>query len=462
MKREKPRPGRPAMFDAIRRCWFPCLLAVYVCYALAFIVRTSTVVDGRRYFLLLDDAMISMTYAKNLAAGHGAVWWPGAEAVEGYSNPLWMLYMAAVHRLPLPPRLMSLPVQLTGMLLVIGTLFFVKAIAERLAADPSEDRRQTGPRDAAAGSGRPMLAPFLAVLLTAFYYPLNNWTLRGMEVGLLAFGVCLAVWAAMRCRKNQRCPWWLMPFLGLLTTVRMDAAVVGVVVLAWLVWNLPAHRRQTLIAGLAWLALFLVVQSLVRRAYYHDWLPNTYYLKLAGVPLGRRLVWGLYVLFHFLAGMGLWLVALVAWLAVAVRSRTVWLILALVAAQACYSIYVGGDAWEFAAAHNRYLCIVMPLWFIAVALGLAMVGVRLAAFQPNPMPRRTGLAVCVVGLLVLVQVNSYQFTGHCSTAQSAAHRAAARQRPALESAPPGSCAAQGNDPEGSHRRGLGGNPALLL
>ncbi len=85
------------MLQLIRRGWFPLFLIVYVLYAAAFIYRTSTVVRGERYFLLLDDAMISMTYARNLAHGAGAVWFPGGEYVQGYSNPLWMLLMAAVH-----------------------------------------------------------------------------------------------------------------------------------------------------------------------------------------------------------------------------------------------------------------------------------------------------------------------------------------------------------------------------
>ena len=54
--------------------------------------------------------------------------------MQGYSNPLWMLYMAAVHLLPLPPSLICLPIQLTGAALICGTLYFVKRIAEQLAA----------------------------------------------------------------------------------------------------------------------------------------------------------------------------------------------------------------------------------------------------------------------------------------------------------------------------------------
>src|SRR5207249_745853 len=69
-------------------------------YALLYIFRMSFLVDGVRYFTLADDQMISMRYAENLAHGHGLVWNAGGPRVEGYTNFLWMLYMAAFHLLP--------------------------------------------------------------------------------------------------------------------------------------------------------------------------------------------------------------------------------------------------------------------------------------------------------------------------------------------------------------------------
>ena len=286
-----------------RRKWFGWLLGAYVLYALGFILNSSVSVNGCRYFVLLDDAMISMTYARNLARGHGAVWYPGVEPVQGYSNPLWMLYMAAAHLLPLSPPVASLPIQLTGIALLGGTLFFVKGIAERLGAESQRGGR--GDREVSMPSRRPMFSPLLAVLLTAFYLPLNNWTLRGMEVGLLALGTSAAVWAAMNPPREQPYRWWLLPLLGLLTTIRMDAAVIGATLLAWLICTTPRRRWQTFLMGIAWLALFLIAQLLVQNLYYHDWLPNTYYLKLGGSLPGQRVLWGGYVLYRFVLGMGI-------------------------------------------------------------------------------------------------------------------------------------------------------------
>ena len=44
---------------------------------------------------LTYDAFISFRYARNLLEGHGLVWNPG-ERVEGYSNFLWVLELAAI------------------------------------------------------------------------------------------------------------------------------------------------------------------------------------------------------------------------------------------------------------------------------------------------------------------------------------------------------------------------------
>ena len=46
-------------------------------------------------WFLCDDAFISFRYARNLLEGHGLVFNPG-ERVEGYTNLLWVLELAAL------------------------------------------------------------------------------------------------------------------------------------------------------------------------------------------------------------------------------------------------------------------------------------------------------------------------------------------------------------------------------
>ncbi len=67
---------------------------LYVDWAVPFMLESSVVaIDGRRYFGLFDDAMISMRYAWNFSHGQGLVWNAG-ERIEGFTNLLWTLIMS--------------------------------------------------------------------------------------------------------------------------------------------------------------------------------------------------------------------------------------------------------------------------------------------------------------------------------------------------------------------------------
>ncbi len=55
---------------------FKVLLVLFLIYAGVYIYRSSFVIEGERYFVLNDDAMVSMRYAHNLARGKGLVQLP--------------------------------------------------------------------------------------------------------------------------------------------------------------------------------------------------------------------------------------------------------------------------------------------------------------------------------------------------------------------------------------------------
>src|SRR5215831_9974408 len=104
---------------------------VLVLLGAAYIARTSFALDDRRVFCLWDDAMISMTYARNLVEGHGLVWNPLGERVQGFSNLGVTLAMAAVHLFPLAPEHTSLAFQLLCLAGLVATLLGVARVAGR-------------------------------------------------------------------------------------------------------------------------------------------------------------------------------------------------------------------------------------------------------------------------------------------------------------------------------------------
>jgi arabinofuranosyltransferase len=330
---------------------FFAIIIGYVCYAALFIYRTSFVVEDTRYYCLFDDAMVSMRYAENLASGQGLVWNPGGEKVEGFTNPLWVLGMAVFHLFPISSPKISLCVQICGALLLLINLFFVRRIARLLCPEST-------------------FVLLAAVLLTAFYLPLNNWGLQGMEVSLLALLLSMAVLATLRAAASGKTSSRPYLILGLATLVRLDAAVLYLALWAFLLYANPAARRVNWRWGLLILAGFLIGQILLRYEYYGELLPNTYALKMTGFPLLLRLTRGLSVTWTFIYRSGVVLFLLpfsLLWLR---RSRWPLLLLWVFLAQLGYSIWVGGDAWETWGLTNRYVTAAMPLFFILLAASL--------------------------------------------------------------------------------------------
>ena len=324
-------------------------LTAFLAYAAIFIYRTSFIVDGERYFSLFDDAMVSMRYARNLVGGLGIVWNAG-ERVEGYTNPLWMLYMAIVHVLPMPAAKTSLVVQITAAIVLAINLVYVRRIALAVSGDR-----------AAVGWG--------AVLLTASYLPINFWSLQGMEVSVLVLVMSICTWHTIEGLRIGAIRRRVYVLLAIATLVRPDMVVAFGAFLSFLLIFDPANRRGHALWGGLLLMAAAAGQTLFRASYYGDVLPNTYYLKMTGVSLTVRVVRGVYVLLQFVWNANPLLFLLTGAVAVR-RDRRIWLLAWTLAGQIAYSVYVGGDAWEYWGGANRYISIAMPGFFVLCSYAL--------------------------------------------------------------------------------------------
>ncbi len=331
-----------------RMMWI-LLFAAYTAYAALFIARTIFYVNGVPYAALFDDMMISMTYARNLAQGHGLVWNPGGERVEGFSNPLWVGLMALFHLLPIAENWISLPVQISGGIFFIASLLVLRKVAQQVAP----------------GAARVAL---LAVFLTAFYYPLSNWSLLGLEVSLLLLVVNAAMWMALRTLESGRFSRALYLLMGVATLVRVDAAVTYLTIWGLLVWFDKANRRRHLLEGGLVLGLFIGGQSVARKLYYGEWVPNTYTLKVEGLPLWALLRRGVIVSWNFFKAMFLPLAVFPLTVLLFRRDRKVLLVGLVFLAQVAYSVYVGGDAWEHRGGANRFIALGMPAFMLLFSL----------------------------------------------------------------------------------------------
>ena len=240
---------------------------LFTLYGLAYIFSTSYLVDGHRVFSLFDDAMISMRYARNLAETGQLVWNHTAERVEGFTNPGWVLMMALLHFLPLKPEIMSLPIQLFGLLLMLATARVTFLMTKLIYPE-----------------GRN--AAWLSTSLVLGSISLINWSLQGMEVGILTFFTSFACYLGLS--GSQRNYWWGVAIVCAGVTVRIDFALMAFIFIG-LKYFTAKDARIPALQGAVFVILALVLQTAARWAYFGDLLPNTYYLKMTGFPLHLRL-----------------------------------------------------------------------------------------------------------------------------------------------------------------------------
>src|ERR1041384_6267418 len=269
-----------------RRNLLILLLLLYIIWSFIFIFQPSVVaIDGKRYFNLLDDAMISMRYAWNFSHGQGLVWNPG-ERVEGYTNLLMTLLMSIYTGL-FDKSNAALAVSITGIVTVLGCIYLTWKLCNFFVEDLEEERR--------------FLIKTIVLIMLLTYYPLSYWSLLGMETGLLALLLLGSIYLLEIYLRQKREVYLLAiaGLQGLAYLTRPDAIIFSVPIFAYVFFRQGKgifsdfSRLAKLLGVLFFYFLFIAGQEIFRISYYHEWLPNTYYLKLTGMPLLDRIKNGL-------------------------------------------------------------------------------------------------------------------------------------------------------------------------
>jgi hypothetical protein len=319
--------------------------AVLTLLTATLVWHASLVVDGTRYFWLDDDQMVSMRYARNLAQGEGLVWNPG-ERVEGYTSVGWALVMAAVHLLPVSEAKTALVVKIVAWLLACCVVL----LTDRLL------------RWFVPASGLARLCALLALILSG---DLLFWSSNGFETPLLTVIFLATLLRLLRESDEQSSRAFTYLMIGLLPIARSDAyyLAAGLIVVAlgsqtdWrpLLWKIPLA------------AAIPAVHVLLRHAYYGDWLPNTYYLKVAGID--NLFVRGtsylksfaaVYAMPLILAGAGIW------WSG---ERRRWWIVAGALLAPA-YVLLVGADMFP----HFRFLAPWIPVLLVLATVAATQIG----------------------------------------------------------------------------------------
>jgi len=381
-----------------------------------------------------DDAYITFRYGRTLASGGGPYFNPG-EHVEGYTNPLLMVAMAAVYGV-LGAGAVPVAAKALGLLAGLGSVVAAFALGRRLTAalevpDPWIDAAAllaagfvaAAPGFAVNSESGLETVPFAFLLIAAVLAGVGpadgRW--RGSGVlfaaaylmrpeGVVAFAV---FWVASvvargwpRARNGLADDDDAPPLREALRPLWIDAVIVTFVV-----------------------AMHLWVRH---RLYDSEWLPNTYYAKAGGDP--QRPGWRYVLDGAALPFLGWWGVALAA--AGLVRSRgRGWRILAPVAALALVGtalpVILGAD-WM---AGYRFLIPYLPLLATVVAAGLVSAAAAIPRLRASRMAAVLTVAATLGAAWMLqdgireqmreatrLRATGYR-TGHRALAQWLAHEA---------------------------------------
>ncbi|HUT11627.1 MAG TPA: glycosyltransferase family 39 protein [Thermoguttaceae bacterium] len=253
---------------------------------LVLLVAAWPLVDGRRRWALValglivilglahqclfqtisGDAFITFRYARNLASGHGPVFNPG-DHVEGYTNFLLMVSLAALHALagldiPATARVLGIVCNLLAIVLTYG-----------LSCKLTGGHRPTA---------------LIAALIVAASGCFAAYGPSGMETPLFTVLILAVIWSTI----NES--WFFVGLLIALTTMtRPEGILLVLPALGWCVYCSPT-KRQSLRPGLAVLgavSLLLVPWTLWRLSYYGYLLPNQIEAK-RGMELGHQIMAG--------------------------------------------------------------------------------------------------------------------------------------------------------------------------
>jgi arabinofuranosyltransferase len=320
---------------------------------------------------LLDDAFISLRYARNWVAGNGLVWNLG-EPVEGYTNFLWTLILAWPLALGIAPEDFVFAV---GPLLAVTTLF----LTSRLGCQVLDSRP----------------AALVAVLLVASNFSFSAFATGGLETALAGALVTGIYAAAVTPLREGRIAAGRAVLLSLVAAgaalTRLDSALAWLPILLLLALQVLKRedpKRAGLLCALVLPgALLLTIWLAWKLSFYGSLLPNTFFAKTGSASAwlrGGRYLWAFVASYWLLPAL---LVVAAGLVGIAKRWQGRADLAALGAglvATWLYLVSVGGGFMEF-----RYLVPSLPL--------LAVLGVWSARRQLPWSAARWALAALVLG-----------------------------------------------------------------
>lgn len=323
----------------------------FMIWGMAFIYKSSFIaIDGKRYFCLFDDAMISMRYAWNFSHGLGLVWNQG-DFVQGYTNLLMTLLMSLSTWI-FDKETAVLFVQILGLVFMLAIAYITMLITGCLIPKENNQRRR--------------IIQVLSFLGALSYYPLAYWSLMGMETGLLTLLLLLSIHLALNYKDIRSTSFLFLAsgFMGLAFLTRNDSIIFTILIWLFIIWetrktNNSVKKSRFLLTAIGLYTLIVIGQLVFQYSYYGELLPNTYTLKLTGTPLLYRIKDGIRFVIPFIKETIFIIFLSAIDLFFDFQPRKL-LLFSIALSTISYQVYIGGDPW----AYWRIMSPSMPLFII--------------------------------------------------------------------------------------------------
>lgn len=332
-----------------------------------------------RFWFVCDDAFIAFRYSRHLAEGSGFVFNVGENPpVEGYSNFLWVLWLAPFARIGADVATIACATSAAcGALLVA----YVTRFAQRTYAL----------------GGRATLS---TALLAATLPPIAMWSTGGLES--MPFALCtFALFERLSADRERPRVLHAALLAAAAALLRADGALWAALALACAALSLRSRRSsdsastlatplRVLAITAAMLVLACALHVVWRESYYGELLPNTAYVK-AGLS-AMRLERGLDYVVSFFLSVPVCALAPLAMLWTRGRDLDLRSVqaLAFIAGALAYVLFIGGDFMPM----GRFILPAMPFVVLTFASALA----RIDARAGRPTWRACAFAAISIGL----------------------------------------------------------------
>jgi hypothetical protein len=256
-------------------------------FLISGLILTIGFIHAYHYAFVNDDAFISFRYADNFNHGLGLVY-NKSEHVEGFTNFLWTMIIAASMQLSFDPVASSTAL---GIIFYAGTLFIFILISRRYQTKQ--------------GSSFSSLFVPLTSLALALNRDFNVYATSGLETSMYTFFIAASFFAiSLDFKKRNVIVAGIFALLTLLT--RPDGAIFfGCVVIYFFIIN--QDRWKNIFYFILPSIIIFIPYWIWRYNYYDFFFPNSFYAKSIYLPYysqGIEYVWlylktyyGLFILF---------------------------------------------------------------------------------------------------------------------------------------------------------------------